>query len=122
MKFLTTILFVCIGISGFSQSQIELNKEAHQNYIEADKKLNDVYKKILVQKNEDSLFIQHLKKSQRIWISFRDSEVALLFSDTSSAEYGSTLPMCKSLFLEEITIKRIADLEKILQNNYDNCN
>lgn len=84
--------------------------KARDSFLKADNKLNSVFKKILVEYKEDSLFIKNLKTTQKIWIQFRDAEMKMKFPDTG--EYGSVLPMCWSMYKEQLTRDRIKTLKE----------
>ena len=103
MIFLTT--------SGFSQSQGDLNQEANDKYKKADLELNTIYRKILLVYKEDTGFINNLKASQRIWITFRDAELKVKYPNSDSRYYGSVFPMCASIYLEQLTRDRINTLK-----------
>ncbi|WP_417888187.1 lysozyme inhibitor LprI family protein [Zunongwangia sp.] len=96
----------------FGQTQHEMNKNASEEYKKSDIELNKVYQKILTEYKSDSIFIDRLKKTQRIWISYRDSELEMKFpAENKQAEYGSVYPMCVSLFLKELTEERTEKLQ-----------
>lgn len=64
----------------------------------------------------DEAFIDKLKKSQRIWIQFRDSELEMRYPETEKRiYYGSMYPMCESAYLTKLTQERIVTLEQWLQ-------
>ena len=112
MRFILIILISCISLTGFTQTQGEMNKKASESYENADKELNDIYKTILSDNKLDTAFIKNLKASQRIWITFRDAELKVKYPETKSGYYGSVYPMCVSIYLEEITRERIRTLKE----------
>lgn len=99
------LLLMTGGIAAFSQSQSELNKQAAQEYKDADKKLNDIYQLILKDYAPNKTFIQNLKDAQRIWIQFRDAQVKAMYP-AAAKTYGSAFPMCKANYLAELTHQR----------------
>ena len=88
-----------------------MNEEAFATYKKADKELNSVYKKILVEYKSDTAFIRNLKISQRIWVTFRDAELNMKYPDREPGYYGSVLPLCMANFLEQLTLDRIKTLK-----------
>tara|TARA_R110002049_G_scaffold14886_2_gene61926 strand:- start:3599 stop:3925 length:327 start_codon:yes stop_codon:yes gene_type:complete len=89
-----------------------MNKDANNKYHKADIQLNTVYQKILTEYKSDSIFIDRLKKVQRIWIAYRDAELEMKFpAENKLAEYGSVYPMCVSYFLKELTEERTEKLK-----------
>jgi len=112
MNRILIILFLIFNLTCFSQSQSEMNKKANTEYKKANIELNSIYQKILSEYNSDSIFIDRLKKTQRIWITYRDAELEMKFlAENKQAEYGSVYPMCVSYFLEELTKERTQKLE-----------
>ena len=109
MKHLIVLLLSLIYLNGFSQTQMEMNQKANESFKKADKELNKIYKTILTEYKSDTAFIQNLKISQRIWITFRDAELKTKFPD---GDYGSVHPMCESNYLEELTLERIKKLKQ----------
>jgi uncharacterized protein YecT (DUF1311 family) len=107
------VLFNCVyNLSG--QTQSELNEQAHQAFLEADKELNEVYNKIQRDFKADTTFIKNLKKAQKIWIQLRDAEMETKFPKRELGYYGSVFLMCWSLYKEELTKERIEKLKKWL--------
>ena len=104
------LLLLTFSINCFSQTQAEMNQQAYASYNKADKKLNTVYQKILVKYKTDKLFVTNLKKSQRIWISFRDAEMDMKYPNYPNQNYGSIHPTCRAVYLTELTESRIKTL------------
>ena len=107
MKNIILIVFLTLNMFCFSQTQHEMHKEASEAYKKSDIELNNVYQKILAEYTSDSIFIDRLKKTQRIWIIYRDSELEMKFpGKNKQVEYGSIYPMCVSIYLKELTEDR----------------
>lgn len=104
-------LFFLLQNLSFAQTQLELNQEADKNFKKADKELNLVYQKILVEYKSDTEFIKNLKASQKIWIQFRDAEMKMKFPNREEGYYGSIHPLCWSNYLEHLTRERIKTLK-----------
>lgn len=77
----------------------------YKEFQQADKKLNKVYRQILVKYKEDTLFIKNLKKSELLWIQLRDAEMAVKYPRES--ELGSSLTLCYYSYLTRLTEERI---------------
>lgn len=107
-------MFLLIGKAALSQTQQEMNQQAHAAYQQADKKLNTVYRKILSLYKADAVFIANLKESQRIWIKFRDAEMKMKYPDREPGFYGSIHPLCWSNYLEQLTEQRTEKLREWL--------
>ncbi len=111
MKIILFLLISLISIGGFAQTQQDLNKEAHDSYLKADKELNQVYQKLQTIYKEDTAFIKNLKASQRIWITFRDAELKMKYPDREPGYYGSIHPLCQASYLEYLTRERSRTLQ-----------
>lgn len=111
MKQLIFIISLSFSLVSFSQTQMEMNQDAHLAYQKADKELNRVYQAILTEYKSEPLFIERLKVAQRLWINFRDAELDMRFPKTDKGyHYGSVYPMCVSLILKEMTEERTKKL------------
>ncbi|MFL1896375.1 lysozyme inhibitor LprI family protein [Aquimarina sp. 2-A2] len=124
MKNLLTFIILTFSLSCFSQTQAEMNKEASAEFNKSDKTLNDIYKTILSEYKSDTIFVENLKKSQRLWIQFRDAEMVMKFPNYVDKRYGSIHPICKAFYLKELTDKRIETLKEWVSGTEegDACN
>ncbi len=111
MRYLLTILISISCLTGFSQTQAEMNRKGNESYSKADKELNDIYQTILTEYESDTVFINNLKTAQRIWITFRDAEVKVKYPEREPGYYGSVYPVCVSIYLEKLTRARISTLK-----------
>jgi len=103
MKKLLLIL-LCFPMIGFGQTNIKIEENANQSYKNSDAELNEVYREILNEYSNDTIFIKALRISQRNWIKFRDSELKMKYPDRGSAGwYGSIHTLCVSNYLAELT-------------------
>jgi uncharacterized protein YecT (DUF1311 family) len=72
-----SFLLISLAPDGFSQSQIELTRQAAAEFEKADAQLNDIYKKALASAAAvDEERKQKLIKAQRAWLLYRDAEAA----------------------------------------------
>ena len=124
MKNILAFIFLTFSFSCLSQTQAEMNKEAYTLFNNADDELNEVYQKILAEYKTDTLFIENLKASQRIWIKFRDAELKMKFPEYSDRIYGSIHPTCRAFYLLELTKTRIETLKEWIVgiDGLDACN
>lgn len=112
MKNLLTFILLIVSFTCFSQTQAEMNKEAYSDFNKSDKQLNEIYQTILSEYASDSIFVKNLKKSQRLWVQFRDAEMEMKYPDYSDKRYGSIHPTCRAYYLKELTDKRITTLKE----------
>ncbi|MBC8137660.1 MAG: DUF1311 domain-containing protein [Fibrella sp.] len=92
-----------------AQTQYEMNQMESKNYAKADAELNRIYAKLT--KKLDKEGVAKLKKAQRAWIVYRDSEMAFA-ADT--ARGGSMMPMLYSGAGAQLTKERTKDLNQYL--------
>ena len=111
MKKYLSVIFVFISSIAFSQTQGEMNQNAHAEYKKAEKEINYVYQKILKEYSSDVAFIKNLKTAERLWIEFRDAEMKAKFPDREEGYYGSVQPMCWYSYLTKLTRERIKTLK-----------
>jgi len=112
MKNLFTFIILTFSFCCFSQTQAEMNKESYAEYNKSDKTLNEIYKTILSEYKSDTIFVENFKKSQRLWIQFRDAEMEMKFPNYADKVYGSIHPTCRAFYLKELTDKRIETLKE----------
>ena len=112
IKFLLAPLACLLLISVepiMAQSQSEMDRQAIGKFNKQDQELNKVYKQILKEYSNDTVFIKNLKSSQKLWIRFRDAEVLMKYPDNDYA--GTSTPMCKAHLMETLTKARIETLK-----------
>ena len=124
MKYVLIIVFGLASYGCFAQTQTEMNQEAWDSYSKVDSTLNKVYYQILDEYKTDTIFIQNLKAAQRIWIKFRDAELAMKYPERGPAYYGTIHPLCVAMYLEQLTQERIKTLKAWLEGGLDGdaCN
>lgn len=110
MRTLATTAFLLVVSCCFAQSQMELNQNADKDFKKADKELNQVYQQILKEYSQQTDFIKSLKASQKIWVQFRDAEMLVKYPKNQQPNYGSVLPMCWSMYKEQLARDRIKTL------------
>ena len=110
MKHLIFLIILVTSISCFAFDP-EPIQNPQDSYQLADKELNKVYQRILNEYQTDTLFIENLKASQRIWVKFRDAELKVKYPESEPGYYGSVYPMCVSIYLEKLTRERIRTLK-----------
>lgn len=121
---ISTLIILTISINCFAQTQTEMNQQAYDKFNKSDKKLKGIYQTILSEYRRDTIFIQNLKKSQRIWIQFRDAEMEMKYPKYPDKTYGSIQPTCRAFYLKDLTDKRIETLKSWISETEegDVCN
>ncbi len=102
-----------------SGSQPEMNQCALEDFEKADKALNQVWQQLLTKEKANPAYIKKLRAAQRVWISFRDAEVAAMFACEDSNPrwcWGSMYPLLYHIALSELTEARTQRLKLYLQD------
>jgi uncharacterized protein YecT (DUF1311 family) len=97
--------------SANAQTQLQLNKEACDEYKKADTEMNAVYQRITREYARDRGFIAAIRKAQLAWIRYRDAQLDAIFPGDPS-QYGSISMMCRCNNLAEITKARTEILNR----------
>jgi uncharacterized protein YecT (DUF1311 family) len=124
-RLLVVVLFITLATPAYgakknscydtAKTQFELNECASRELKKADDELNRVYKEILKRNAKDPVFLDRLKSAQRAWLSFRDAELEAIFPDPEKQiAYGSSYPMCYSIWETKFTIQRTQQLRRWL--------
>lgn len=96
-------------------TQLDMNICEGKALTAADMQLNKVWQAILLKYKDEPLFLEKLKASQKLWLQFRDAEIAAHFplkkGDNSNVQYGSVYPMCVSNLQAELTRQRTQQLQ-----------
>jgi len=97
---------------------MQMNQCAYEDFQEADKALNKVYKALIQKNKNDKIYLANLKTSQRLWIKFRDAELDLIFTcETGNKRqcFGSMYPLLYHSEKEVITRQRNRMLKEYLR-------
>jgi len=115
MKIVFTVLILFYSLTNCAQSKLEFQKNKDTDYRKVEIRLNTVYQEILVEYSSDSIFIERLKDSQRIWHLYRDSELEMKYpKENKLLEYGTIYSTCACQTLIELTEVRIKKLQRWL--------
>ncbi|MEN9828518.1 MAG: hypothetical protein RJA11_1134 [Bacteroidota bacterium] len=98
----------CMTVTIHAQTQMEMNADANDAYMKADKELNLVYKQVMSVLNEQEK--ASLKSAQKKWISRKES-----ICKKESADGGSMASMIRDNCLEEKTKQRTKELRAMLR-------
>ncbi len=104
------LLIVWSATPALAQTQLDLNQAAHEQYLQADKELNEVWNELtpkLSPKVKDKLVEAQLR-----WLKFRDAE-----AEARAAVYegGSMAPLVRSESLTDSTRQRTERLRAWLE-------
>ena len=100
-------------------NQAEMNQCAYDDFLKADRALNDVYQQLIKKSKGNKTYIKQLRKAQRAWIKFRDAELDAMFSCPEAdiklcwgSLVGIFYPTAKAELTEERTKKLQHYLDK----------
>ena len=106
---LTAILVAACVTAAHGQTQMELNRQAGNELQEADRKLNDVYRRLMAVTAVD--WRPKLRQAQLTWISFRDQECEFeTISTVGGSIHGMMVANCRT----RITLERVTELERLV--------
>ncbi|WP_035608426.1 lysozyme inhibitor LprI family protein [Haloferula sp. BvORR071] len=108
--FFSTLLLAGTIAPSSAQTQQEMNAEAVAAFTKADKELNEVYAKVLDVLDDEAK--EKLKRSQRAWVLFRDSEAD--FRADAEARGGSMWPLVHEGIRASLTQERVKALKQYL--------
>lgn len=113
---ISTNVFAADCMSG-AATQLDMNMCAKSKADAADKQLNLIYKQALASVKDDKNAAEMVKQSERAWIKYRDAQINMYYPPKADmlVEYGSFHPVCVSGLYEELTKKRIAELQRWLK-------
>jgi len=107
------LVFCFFVLSGFSQTQYEMNQQALRLYEKADKEMSNTYKQAL-KKTTDPAKKKLLIEAQRAWIKYKEAHCK---SVASEYEGGSFQPQSLYMCLTDITKERIKALKEYEERN-----
>lgn len=108
---LSLIFFIFLSGTFLAQTQAEMDRQAYADFHKVDDSLNATYQQILTAYKKDTLFIKNLKKAQRLWVKFRDAELAMKYPGYPPPHYGSIQPVCRASYLQKLTERRLKTLK-----------
>lgn len=131
LKIFSAIILLLISISVFAAEeatkcnpagyQLELNACARDDFVNADKALNETYQALIQKGSGDGSFVSKLRQSQKAWLAFRDADIEAQFACNEDNEricWGSMYPMSLLSRKAQLTYTRTKQLQEILQFRY----
>ncbi|MBI2297753.1 MAG: DUF1311 domain-containing protein [Armatimonadetes bacterium] len=95
-----------------AQSQQEMNQQAWRDAEAADRKLNEVYRKLLPLL-PDKVATDKLREAQRAWVRFRDLECRFAGDEMRD---GSAEPLLRAGCQKQLTEERTKQLEDYIHD------
>ena len=110
--FASTVLnFPASKAASGQQTQMQLYKEACEEYKKADVEMNQSYGLIMRNYRGNRAFVSAMRRAQLAWIRYRNAHLDSIFPGNPS-QYGSVNPMCRCSNLAEITKARTQILNR----------
>jgi len=94
-----------------------MNNRSGDGTKKAERKMDDVYKKILKIYAKDTLFVKNLKLSQKLWLQYSNAQLKAMFPDYGPGYYGSMHAMCVATYSKKLAEQRMHELELWLIGN-----
>ncbi|WP_158641782.1 lysozyme inhibitor LprI family protein [Candidatus Glomeribacter gigasporarum] len=94
-----------------ARNQAEMTQCAASKARAPDRELNQLYLDIRKQYRDDPVFLNALRRAQRAWIRFRETQIKMKYPEAPDA-YGSSFSMCRNGYLEALTRARTATLKE----------
>jgi uncharacterized protein YecT (DUF1311 family) len=105
-----------LGAVAFSQTQVEMNAAARDEYNSAERELNLVYNRVLKEHAGGGGFLPRFRAAQRAWLAYRDAHIRVMFPEADKhSAYGSAYPLCRYNALAALTRSRIKELNTWLE-------
>ncbi|MCF0055336.1 lysozyme inhibitor LprI family protein [Dyadobacter sp. CY356] len=86
-------------------------QDESNQYAKAEKEINAVYQKVLIEYRSNKEFVKNLKMAQRLWIQFRDAEIKARYPNRAPGYYGSVYASCIFSLKTQLTNERIKTLK-----------
>ena len=101
-----------LGPNSAGQTQAEITSLAGKMAAESDRKLNEVYRRLVASIGDDKQMKDKLVAAQRAWVKFRDLECDL--EGDVIARGGSMQPQIEAMGKDRLTEQRTETLEWLL--------
>lgn len=95
---------------GPEQSQTDINLEEGDNLALLSSKLDSMYSAVIVEYQNQEIFIKNFKKSQVAWKQYMESQLLARFPEDEEYRGGSSFNMCYSLYKQQLIKERISSV------------
>jgi uncharacterized protein YecT (DUF1311 family) len=108
------MIMLIYSSAAFSQIEPKINQDVSKTYKEADKKLNEVYQRVLKTHKSSEPYKKNLRNAQRLWIEFRDAQFEMNFPESKGRYDRNKLTEAQAGYLTRLTEERTKTLRAIL--------
>ncbi len=95
---------------GPEQSQTDINLEEGDNLALLSSKLDSMYNAVIVEYQDQKIFVKNFKKSQVVWKQYMEAQLLTRFPEDEEYRGGSSFNMCYSLYKQQLIKERISSL------------
>ena len=88
-----------------SQTDINLDEENSLTFLTS--KLDSMYRAVIVEYQDQEIFIKNFKKSQVVWKQYMESQLLARFPEDEEYRGGSSFGMCYALYKQQLIKERI---------------
>jgi hypothetical protein len=114
------IICVLIRTLTFCQSQADMTKQSAEDLKKAEYELDSLYKRVLRNYSDDSIFIKNFKLSQNFWLKYYNAEIKARYPDYPQNHFGSEVSMCTTDYALTLIAVRIKEVNEWLLGVDDN--
>ena len=95
---------------GAEKSQTDINLDEANNLTLLTSKLDSMYSAVIVEYQDQKIFIKNFKKSQVIWKQYMESQLLARFPEDEEYRGGSAFGMCYALYKQQLIKERISSV------------
>ena len=92
------------------KSQTDINLEEGDNLALLSSKLDSMYSAVIVEYQDQEIFIKNFKKSQVVWKQYMESQLLARFPEDEEYRGGSSFGMCYALYKQQLIKERISSV------------
>ena len=91
-----------------SQTDINLDEENSLTFLTS--KLDSLYSAVILEYQDQEIFIKNFKKSQVVWKQYMESQLLARFPEDEEYRGGSSFGMCYALYKQQLIKERISSV------------
>ena len=92
------------------KSQTDINFDEENSLTFLTSKLDSMYSAVIVEYQDQEIFIKNFKKSQVVWKQYMESQLLARFPEDEEYRGGSSFGMCYALYKQQLIKERISSV------------
>ena len=92
------------------KSQTDINLDEENSLTLLTSKLDSMYSAVIVEYQDQKIFIKNFKKSQVVWKQYMESQLLARFPEDEEYRGGSSFGMCYALYKQQLIKERISSV------------